>query len=160
MCHLSRDIRNIYIYVSVWWKKWRISTSIPHDLKWENITTKWNGLLWLCCYVSTEYCHKMECLTNTLQAVLLNTDRFCNFFNAHLIFYAQEERYIMIILWRTLLVKPLLYSETCNTICGLFNVHHDDSTKMLKEYVKQLKGFVQKGRISNFDRFSFFAGSS
>ena len=26
--------------------------------------------------------------------------------------------------------------------------------------VKELKAFVQKGRISNFGRFSFFAGSS
>ena len=85
------------------------------------------------------HCRKM-CLINAFQKVPLNTDRFCvqyNYFNAHLLHPRGKVYYDhVIMIRRTLLVKTLLYSRYCNAICGLFNIHHNDSTKMLKEGVK------------------------
>ena len=82
------------------------------------------------------HCRKKVCLINAFQKVPLNTDRFCiqySYFNARLLRPRGKVYYDRVIMIRrTPLVKTLLY-RYCNAICGLFNIDHNDSTKMLKD---------------------------
>ena len=100
MCHLShvQETSRTSIYLSVCGEKNEEFPQASHMI-WNGKTLHPSGMVYYDCVVMLAqniHCCKKVCLINTFQEVLLNTDRFCHFFNAHWISYAQEERYITV----------------------------------------------------------------